>query len=310
VTDRASGRPVKALVQYYPFRDNPHLKECPDASFLDNNVSDEAEFPTDADGRFRAVALPGGGILTVQVREPGYLTAEPLAPEVAGNVLHAASFQYQMHAYEGLIPINVPAGAGLAVPDIALAPGRTQHLQVTDPDGKPVAGTRVSSLQLHRSIGGEPVAGSEFIFIHANPGKPETVVILQADRSLGACIELKGDEPDPVRVALQPAGTVTGRLVDEVGRPRADVNLSIMQLFHTRGDSSSMERFDPITTGPDGRFRITNLVPGFPYTLQVVKKNETNYSLRAEGYLRKNQWTVKPGEVQDWGDVQVKTYRP
>ena len=54
VTNRADGRPVRAIVQYYPMRDNPHIKECPDASFLDNNVSDEAEFPTDANGRFRA----------------------------------------------------------------------------------------------------------------------------------------------------------------------------------------------------------------------------------------------------------------
>ena len=106
MTNRATGRPVKAVVQYYPFRDNPHLKECPDASFLDNNLSDEAEFPTDADGHFRAVALPGGGILTVRTTGPGYLTAEPLSPEDAGNVLHAANFEYQMNQYQALVPIN------------------------------------------------------------------------------------------------------------------------------------------------------------------------------------------------------------
>jgi hypothetical protein len=215
-----------------------------------------------------------------------------------------------MHACEALVPIDAPADKSLAVPDIALAPGRPQHLQVIGPDDRPVAGTRVSSLQHHRSIGGEPVAGSEFTFLHANPGQAETVVILQTDRSLAACVDLKGDEPDPVRVALQPAGTVTGRLVDEQGHPRPKVNLAILQHFKTRGDSTSRERFDPVSTGPDGRFRIKDLVPGLPYTLQVIKKNEMNYSLRAEGYLKTNQWTVKPGEVQDWGDVQVKTYRP
>ena len=66
VRNRADGSPVKAVVQYYPSRDNPHVQDCTDASFLNNNVSDEPEFPTDAQGRFRAVALPGPGFLTVK----------------------------------------------------------------------------------------------------------------------------------------------------------------------------------------------------------------------------------------------------
>jgi hypothetical protein len=34
VIDRSTGRAVTAVVQYYPLRDNPHLKDCLDASFL------------------------------------------------------------------------------------------------------------------------------------------------------------------------------------------------------------------------------------------------------------------------------------
>jgi len=79
VASRGDGRPVTAVVQYHPFRDNPHVKECPDAAFLDNRVGMQAEFPTDADGRFRALALPGEGILTVRTSEPDYLAAPPLA---------------------------------------------------------------------------------------------------------------------------------------------------------------------------------------------------------------------------------------
>jgi RNA polymerase sigma factor (sigma-70 family) len=308
VTNRATGRPVKAIVQYYPFRDNPRLKECPDASFLNNNVSDESSFPTDGSGHFRAAALPGGGILTVNASEPGYLTAPPLDPEVAGNVLHAANFESQMHAYQALIAIDVPVGERLAIPEITLAPGRAQHVQMIDPEGRAVVGANVLGPQ-QRSIAGETVAGSEFTFIHARPGKPETIVVLQSARSLGATIDLKGDEPDPIRLALRPTGTVIGRLVDEDGRPRSAANLAIMQHFQTHGSSFSSERFDPIATGPDGRFRIKNLVPGFPYTVQVIKKGEMNYSLRAEGYLKQDEWTVNPSENQDWGDVKVKNYR-
>ncbi len=101
------------MVVYYPFRDNPHVKECPDASFLNNNVSDEAEFPTDADGRFPSRGVARWGHLDGQdERSPAILTARPLDPRVAGNVLHAADFQYQMHGYQALVPINpgMPSG--------------------------------------------------------------------------------------------------------------------------------------------------------------------------------------------------------
>ena len=143
VINQRDGQPVKAIVQYLPLRDNPHLKECPDASFLDNNVSDEAEFLTGADGRFRAVALPGRGILTVRTIERNFLTAKPLSSTDAGNVLHAANFEYQMRQYQALVPINPDNVGRVTIPDVVVVPGRTQHFRVIGTDGKPVAGTRL-----------------------------------------------------------------------------------------------------------------------------------------------------------------------
>jgi RNA polymerase sigma factor (sigma-70 family) len=309
VTDRATGKPVKAVVVYYPFRDNPNVNDCPDASFLNDNVSDEAECPTDADGRFRAAVLPGGGLLTVRATEPGYPAAKPLDGRTAGNVLHAAgNFQYDMDPYHALIPIEAPADKTLVVPDIALTAGRTQHIRIVGPDGRPVAGARVFCLQ-DASFGGDPLAGDELTFHHATPGKGETIVFVHESRALGAAVELRGDEPDPVRVALQPTGSVSGRLVDEEGRPRPEVGLAVEYYLRTRGSTVGAERFEPLTSGPDGRFRIRNLVPGVSYAVEAIKKNEMNQSFRAEGYLQKTRWTVKTGETQDWGDVQVKAYR-
>ena len=102
VINRSSGRPAKAIVHYLAFRDNPHLKDYPEASiFKGITGSGEAEYRTDADGRFRAVALPGGGILAVRSLEPGYLTAEPLTPKAAGNVLDQSNFEYQQGRLPG-----------------------------------------------------------------------------------------------------------------------------------------------------------------------------------------------------------------
>jgi RNA polymerase sigma factor (sigma-70 family) len=308
VIDAASGRPVQAVVTYFPFRDNPHVKDCPDAAFLNNNLSDEPEFRTDAAGRFRAIALPGGGVLAVKASQPGYVFGKRLEDKMAGNVIHVGDFQYYQSPYHALVPIDVPAGERHAIADIPLAPGRTQHIRIVDPEGRPVAGARIFCHQ-QMALDGNTIAGDELPFTSANPGKAEGIIIVHEGRSLGAVIELKGDEADPVKVALKPTGTVNGRLVDEDGKPRAGVHLAINYHIRTRGDSMGGERHGPLTTGPDGGFRIKDLVPGVSYHVEPIKPNEMNFSLRAEGYLKATHWMVKPGETQDWGDVPVKPYR-
>ena len=245
VVNRATGKPVRAVVVYYPFRDNPGVKDCPDAAFLNNNVSDEPEFPTDARGHFRAVALPGGGILAVVAKEPGYVNGTRLDAKTAGNVLHIADFNYYQAPYQAMLSIDAPAGKNLVVPDITLAPGRPQHIRLTDPDGRPVSGSAVLCLQAG-GAGFESIKGDEWSFIHANPGKAETLIFSHAARSSGATVDLKGDEPDPVRIVLQPCGTVTGRLVDEDAKPRPGVSLAVNQRFMSHGSSTGTERMDGI----------------------------------------------------------------
>ncbi len=175
------------------------------------------------------MGLPGGGILAVQVKEPGYLTAKPLEPKTAGNVLHAADFQYYMYPYHALIPIDVKAGKAVTIPDIAVAPGRRQHIQIVEPGGKPVTGARILCLQVgleNKSLTGDIIAASDWHFAHAHPGQAETIIVSHAGRSLGGMVVLNGDEPDPVRVVLQPTATLTGRLLDEDGKPRPGMRLA------------------------------------------------------------------------------------
>jgi hypothetical protein len=62
------------------------MMERPNATFSDNGGTKESEFTTDADGRFRAIAHPDGSVLAVRTVRRDYLTAQPLAPEYAGNV--------------------------------------------------------------------------------------------------------------------------------------------------------------------------------------------------------------------------------
>ena len=129
VQNQADGGPVSAIVRYYPFRDNPHLKDCPDASFFDKNLSNDGEFPTGADGKFRAVALPGEGILAVQTTERKFLVAKPLSDELAGKVLYNDGFENAMKQFQALVAINPSDVEQVTVPDIMVVQGRTQHVQ-------------------------------------------------------------------------------------------------------------------------------------------------------------------------------------
>ena len=303
VTNRATGRPVRAVVQYYPFRDNPHLEKYPDASFFDNALHDESEFRTDENGHFRAFVLPGGGILAVRAPDLTYLTAEPLVPGVAANVLWIDDFANEMGSYQALVPIDRSDGERSVLADIKLVPGSPQRVQVVGPDGRPIAGTRVYRVLGHTGAG-EAVPGTDFTFVHRNPGKAETVVVFRQDQGLGSFVDIKGNEPDPIRVQLQPTGTILGRLVDEDGGPRPNIPLSVGFEFKTRGRRTYMEVLTKrMTTDPDGRFRITSLIPRIPFLVEVHKKNAPSDD--AEGYL-KGDATVKPGEVKDWGDVRSK----
>ena len=122
------------------------------------------------------------------------------------------------------------------------------------------------------------------------------------------CSSVKGDEPDPISITLQPAGTVTGRLVDEEGRPRPNVPFVVMQDLKT----TRFERFSvQPPTGPDGRFRISGLVPGVSYNVETIRRaprSPRTCAERCQGSIGKPGWTVKPGETQDWGDVRVKRF--
>ena len=47
------------------------------------------------------------------------------------------------------------------------------------------------------------------------------------EKNLTAVVVARGDENGPLTVRLQPAGTVTGRLLDDDGQPRRGVRISV-----------------------------------------------------------------------------------
>jgi hypothetical protein len=78
---------------------------------------------------------------------------------------------------------------------------------------------------------------------------------------------------------------VTGRVVNADGEPWGEAELHSIVL---------PQGYPKV--GKDGRFKIEGLIPGKPYTLDLVK----DYMLR--GTVAKDV-KVGPGEIKDLGDV-------
>ncbi len=210
--------------------------------------------------------------------------------------------------YHVLAEVNLDPKAESATMDLQVDPGRTITLNLVDPEGKPVGGTKVSGLtDLFSTI--EYEQESPTIEVHAlDPSKPRGVRITQAGRKLAGSVYLKGDETGPLTVRLQPCGIVTGRVVDEDGQPRGPLSLnSLLGLYPQppadQGLLPAGSTGQGIPIGRDGRFRVEGLVPGLKYGASALTGN------RFLGDVFRDV-IVAPGEVKDLGDLKLAPRKP
>lgn len=290
VTDKKTGQPVAARVDYFTPANNPRLANY--AGLLD---SDRARHwvITREDGTFRLVGLPGPGIVSVE--------------EPTGKYLDAASRDDAEGAAESLLntepgslhPANCHAVARFDVPeevqsirrDIALVPGMTVTASVAGPDGKPLAGARVYGRE-GRGRWGESLEEASFVLRNFNPRRPRLVLVRHDGKSLAAALEMPADATKEIAVRLRPAAVVAGRLVDGDGRPRAGVELRV---WFRREMDSVWATYERATTDGDGRFRLGALLPGLRYSLGDGRGDLTFGA------------GLREGDTKNLGDVCIKT---
>jgi RNA polymerase sigma factor (sigma-70 family) len=299
VTDKATGQPVPGMVSAYAFRDNPLVREFPGYAL---SQPPYVEFKDD--GRFEVVALPGRGIIACR-SELGRYRSGVGAEAIKGNrtLFDTLPRPTSSDGYHALAAVDLDPKVESVTLDLQVDPGRSLSVTVVDPDGKPIGGTKASGI-------GELVSHVEYeqdsptIEIHAlDPSKPRRVTITHAGRKLVGSVYLKGVETGPLTVRLQPWGTITGRIIDDEGKPRGGVGL-----MNGRGGTDPGRPAEQgvlpggtrrgTRIGSDGRFRIEGLVPGLKYGANA----------RVEGLLRGDLFqdvTVSPGEVKDLGDLKV-----
>ena len=318
--DSKTGKPVTGLVQFQAHPDNKNFRPWTMA----------ATTRTDAQGRYSMNVVPGKGYLSFEARSKNYtvgVVSDEVQAELDPTVAIIPARPNGLIAvnYHSIQMVTTAKDALSANADISLIREPKVTLKLADQDGKSVVGASVDETLLV-TMGGfaigvreqklpsntyqvqklSPQATTQVIALHrkrrligrielTDSDTPNLPLIIMKD---GKREEIHPDEPVRTRIdgdaelalTMRPAGTITGRIVDEDGDPR----IVRLQAYNQR-----------VVTDEQGWFEIPLLLPGYP--VSVVATDRERQQLL--GTVASNVM-LKVGEKRDLGDVKIKPGRP
>ena len=230
---------------------------------------------TDRDGKFRLVLPPGRGTVFVrtipnQFPQPEReFTGQPKDPQLNREVSGAG-------------------GQTVDIGDFKLSAGRTVVLRVVDPDGQPVPDAEILVRDPNRMFDKTGPARSDAAGRSTLGGLPietSTIVdIIAMNRSLGATVEVPdaasaGADNREIEARLQPLLSLSGRMLDEAGKPIAG---PIVHLYRDVIYPGQSHRSFGLPVGTlntvknDGTYTFDHLIPGATYNTQVEASGYPN----------------------------------
>jgi hypothetical protein len=324
VTDKGSGRPISAAIVTF----NPH-RTANDRSSPPGSRPVE----TVADGSFELPVVPRSGYVAVQAPTADYVLHE--LDEGLIDLGQPGIQRVYAHAFVACDP--KPDGESKEVADVkaVLQPGVTVKGQAVGPDGEPVVDIWMLSrihlsprnplLRQWRGDYHGTARNGRFELHGLDPETEVPVSFFEPKRKLGATVHISGKRAGgaPTVVKLEPCATAKARLVGPGGKPLAGFqNRALISMVVTPGefsgikarkdgttlaDQDTLTSIDPINyanapaTDAQGRIVFPALIPGSPYRIidQTTARTPDGPRLRKE-------FTVKPGETLDLGDVLIE----
>lgn len=294
VTDRTTGKPLAALIDYAPTLQNENIGDASRRRAAEPRA-------TRTDGSYSVVALPGPGVVSVRAFGDRFLTAD-LVEDASTEAKHpfprvvGGMKANRCHAFATIDP-------GIAVESmtcsLVLTPGQTPEVLVFDPEGRPLPGASVggmTNVEYDREGWWQARERARFRIRGLTARQIRALPFHHEARRLAGILAVRDNEPGPLTVRLRPWGTVRGTLVDQEGRPRAGVVLSC----HESWLDSRTERVGfpkDATTDSQGRFVLEGFVPEVEYGLRVANSN-------TQGSPVGDVIRLRPGESKDMGEVR------
>ncbi len=300
VTDADTGEPIKGCVDYLALSKNPNIPQ----KFGLEEGWQSVRFPTDAEGRYRTVGLPGPGVLLV--RSFGAGLAGSGVRSFGEKVYPRSVGAEKIEGYDpgancvDMTPIIIPFSnwhlvqfidPGVDVEsytcDLTLSAGVSLLGRIVGPNDAPVSSIEALGL-FEKEPFFERLMDGKFTVIDYQSDVPRKLFFRTADESLVGYLHLEGKPPADLTVRLQPAVTVRGTLIEtEEAAPG----------YHLYCNSSKQGEF-PIrtTTDKEGGFEIKGLMAGNVYQMGTSGKNRFTIDLTE----------AKPGDVVELGAVTGK----
>ncbi len=300
VIDKATGKPVQAQMEYYILEGNPHLEEYPTYGTIRVGMP----FNAGEDGRYKIAVMPGRGVLGARKGNDTYRLGLgtdkiPGLKVTSGMVMSRPSYLVPTN-FNTIVGIDPKPGDESVVTDIELDRGRTLKGTLVGPSGEPVSGAFVMGTEdFFQSWEHEPLASSEFEVHSLGSESKRALIFWHKEKNLTGSRVIKPGEDGPITIKLEPCGTLTGRLVDDEGQPRAGVQMTTIGPY-PEGDAKFQYGSlpDAIKTDADGRFRVSGLVPGLKYSLAVWKGR----NMAGDAFV---DLVDQKGEVKELGDIKA-----
>jgi hypothetical protein len=238
---------------------------------------------------------------------------ESLSQYVSNGQFRTARAGFPVSIYTAYAAVNIEPEVADATVTVELDPGLSVPGTVVGPDGRELAGAVTMGLIPGITYFDQPPLDTARFEARAlRKGDVRRVIVFHTEKGLAGSALITGGQKDGAVVRLGPWGEVTGRAVDESGRPAKDA----YQMAIT--DQACFTDFDQGTSplcpsrsatqiGPDGRFRFRGLVPGLKYRFGVFTNVPRTFQTHAMGEF---EAVVKPGEVKDVGDVRLVVPKP
>ena len=319
VIEAGTGRPLRgASVQYLAAR-------CPDR-VLDGW---QAAVSSKDDGSYQIVVPPGKGYLFVY--SP---TSDYILESIGGQMIYYGQPGGGAITRTPSLPTTSRPVTRRTKSSPRSRPGKTIKGRLVGPEGQTVERAAIIGLlhfnYFHINWRGDLTrhARDGSFEVHGlDPEKPARISFLDDEHQWGATVELSGKQAgEDVTIRLQPCGQARARFVGPDGKPVAG-HSSQVELLGTSGphqwdlrpesksklsaDAAWLVNLDrkhywhgPLTDA-EGRITLPDLIPGATYRIN----DSSTMNVENKGVQVRRDFTVKPGETLDLGDILIEKPR-